>query len=130
MAQHYAIAERDEARAYLAHPLLGSRYVECVSALQDLIGSDAVAVFSDIDAVKLRSSLTLFEAVSGRALFGAALDRWSAASATRRRWRHCNAETKSVPVRSRHRIPAAHNVPFISYLERVFRRAMTRDQPG
>ena len=75
MAQHYAIAERDEARAYLAHPLLGSRYVECVSALQDLIGSDAVAVFSDIDAVKLRSSLTLFEAVSGRAPFGAALDR-------------------------------------------------------
>lgn len=76
MAQRYAIADGDEARAYLAHPLLGPRYVECVSVLQDLIGSDALAVFGDVDAVKLRSSLTLFEAVSGRALFGAALDRW------------------------------------------------------
>src|SRR3546814_4548170 len=59
MAQRYAIADEAEARAYLAHPLLGARYVECVSALQDLIGSDAVAVFGDVDAVKLRSSLTL-----------------------------------------------------------------------
>src|SRR3546814_10585283 len=42
MAQRYAIADEAEARAYLAHPLLGARYVECVSALQDLIGSDAV----------------------------------------------------------------------------------------
>jgi uncharacterized protein (DUF1810 family) len=78
MAQRYAIADGDEARAYLAHSLLGPRYVDCVSALQDLIGSDAVAVFGEVDAVKLRSSLTLFEAVSGRALFGAALDRWFA----------------------------------------------------
>ena len=76
MAQRYAIADEVEARAYLAHPLLGTRYVECVSALQDLIGSDAVAVFGDVDAVKLRSSLTLFEAVGAGALVGAALDRW------------------------------------------------------
>ena len=76
MAQRYAIADEAEARAYLAHPLLGARYVECVSALQDLIGSDAVAVFGDVDAVKLRSSLTLFETVGAGALVGAALDRW------------------------------------------------------
>jgi uncharacterized protein (DUF1810 family) len=76
MAQRYAIADEVEARAYLAHPLLGTRYVECVSALQDLIGSDAVAVFGDVDAVKLRSSLTLFETVGASALVGAALDRW------------------------------------------------------
>ena len=76
MAQCYAIADEAEARAYLAHPLLGARYVECVSALQDLIGSDAVAVFGDVDAVKLRSSLTLFETVGAGALVGAALDRW------------------------------------------------------
>jgi uncharacterized protein (DUF1810 family) len=76
MAQRYAIADEVEARAYLAHPLLGTRYVECVSALQDLIGSDAVAVFGDVDAVKLRSSLTLFETVGAGALVGAALDRW------------------------------------------------------
>lgn len=76
MAQRYAIADIDEARAYLAHPLLGSRYVECVSALQDLPGSDPVAVFGEVDAVKLCSSLTLFEAASDKPLFAAALARW------------------------------------------------------
>ncbi|WP_422060832.1 DUF1810 domain-containing protein [Sphingopyxis sp.] len=76
MAQRYAIADLDEARAYLAHPVLGPRYVACVSALQDLVGSDPVAVFGGVDAVKLRSSLTLFEAASARPLFAAALNRW------------------------------------------------------
>ncbi|WP_168707761.1 DUF1810 domain-containing protein [Sphingopyxis sp. PAMC25046] len=76
MAQRYAIADIEEARAYLAHPLLGPRYVECAEALQDLIGSDPVAVLGETDATKLRSSLTLFEAASGRPLFAAALDRW------------------------------------------------------
>lgn len=76
MAQRYAIADLGEARAYLAHPLLGARYSESVEALQDLPLSDPVAVFGDVDAVKLRSSLTLFEAASDRPLFAAALDRW------------------------------------------------------
>lgn len=75
-AQLYAIQSADEARAYLAHPVLGVRYRECVAAVQDLAASDPVAVFGSIDAVKLRSSLTLFEAVDGHPLFGAALDRW------------------------------------------------------
>lgn len=75
-AQLYAIQSGDEARAYLAHPVLGVRYRECVAAVQDLAASDPVAVFGSIDAVKLRSSLTLFEAVDGHPLFGAALDRW------------------------------------------------------
>src|SRR3546814_4025698 len=77
MAQRYAIADEAEARAYLAHPLLGARHVECVSALQDLIGSDAVAVFGDVDAVKLRSPFTLFGTAGAGALVGAELDRWS-----------------------------------------------------
>lgn len=76
MAQLYGLAGAEEARDYLAHSLLGARYVECVAALQDLPGSDPVAVFGDVDAMKLRSSLTLFEAVSGERLFAAALDRW------------------------------------------------------
>src|SRR3546814_10329823 len=63
-------------RAYLAHPLLGPRYVECVEALQDLAGHDPVVVFGEVDAVKLRSSLTLFGAVGDRPLFAAALARW------------------------------------------------------
>ena len=76
MAQRYAIAGIEEARAFLDHPLLGARYVECVAALQDLSASDPVAVFGEVDAVKLRSSLTLFESASGDRLFSAALDRW------------------------------------------------------
>ncbi|MBO9380504.1 DUF1810 family protein [Sphingomonas histidinilytica] len=76
-AQHYAIASLDEARAYLAHPLLGARLRSCVEALQDLDhGSSAEAVFGDIDAMKLRSSLTLFEQASGERLFAAAIERW------------------------------------------------------
>lgn len=76
MAQHYAIADLGEARAYLAHPLLGARYLECVEALQDLEESDPVAVFGAVDAAKLRSSLTLFEAGEAKPLFAAALTRW------------------------------------------------------
>ncbi|WP_432769569.1 MAG: DUF1810 domain-containing protein [Sphingopyxis sp.] len=83
-AQRYAISGLEEARAYLKHPLLGSRYVECVSSLQDLIGHDPVAVFGEVDAVKLCSSLTLFEAADPRPLFGAALDRWFAGARDQR----------------------------------------------
>ncbi len=76
MAQRYAISSLDEARAYLAHPILGSRYRECVGALQDLAKANAEAVFGPIDAMKLGSSLTLFHAASGDPLFEAALNRW------------------------------------------------------
>ena len=78
MAQLYAIGGVAEARAYLAHPVLGPRYIECVSALQDLGGSDPGAIFGEVDAMKLRSSLTLFEAANAHPLFAAALDRWFA----------------------------------------------------
>lgn len=75
-AQFYGIHSADEARAYLDHPLLGSRYVECVEALQTLRIGDPRAVFGEVDALKLRSSLTLFDAVRPSPLFGAALGRW------------------------------------------------------
>ncbi|WP_267386083.1 DUF1810 domain-containing protein [Sphingomonas sp. GC_Shp_3] len=76
MARHYAIRSLDEARAYLAHPLLGARLREIVGALEHLPNPSPEAVFGGNDAVKLRSSLTLFEAAGGGAMFGAALDRW------------------------------------------------------
>ncbi len=60
MAQRYAVAGRDEARAYLADPVLGQRLRECCVALLELPGLDPEAVFGGIDAVKLRSSMTLF----------------------------------------------------------------------
>jgi uncharacterized protein (DUF1810 family) len=76
MAQRYAISGLDEARAYLAHPVLGLRYREIVEALQDLTSTDTVAVFGQIDAQKLRSSLTLFFRASNEPLFSATLARW------------------------------------------------------
>lgn len=75
-AKHFGIRSADEAAAYLDHPVLGARYLECVAALQDLPTSDPVALFGEVDAMKLRSSLTLFEAIRPAALLAAALDRW------------------------------------------------------
>ena len=76
MAKHYAIRSHDEGAAYLAHSLLGTRYRECVNTLQDLNEADPETVFGQVDAHKLRSSLTLFNAVTPELLFTAALDRW------------------------------------------------------
>ncbi len=76
MAQRYAIRSIAEARAYLEHPLLGQRLRDCVSALQDLTRGSAESVFGTVDAVKLRSSLTLFAEAGGGPLFEAALARW------------------------------------------------------
>ena len=76
MAQLYAIRSLDEARAYLDHPVLGPRYYECVDALQNLAGVTAEAVFGVVDAMKLRSSLTLFAEAGGAPLCEVALKRW------------------------------------------------------
>jgi uncharacterized protein (DUF1810 family) len=76
MAQHYAIGGLAEAQAYLADAVLGPRLRECVAALQDLPPLSAEAVFGTIDAQKLRSSLTLFAAAGGGAMFDAAIERW------------------------------------------------------
>jgi uncharacterized protein (DUF1810 family) len=62
-AQHYAIRDRAEASAYLAHPLLGPRLVEAAQAVTAATGS-AEAILGGIDAIKLRSSMTLFAAVA------------------------------------------------------------------
>ena len=73
-AQYYAIRSASEARAFLADPLLGRRYREAVEAIRQWAGRrDAVAILGEIDAIKLRSSLTLFEAVSGDPLFASAI---------------------------------------------------------
>ncbi len=60
MAQAYAIAGLAEARAYLAHPVLGPRLIECAQIVSSHQGSTAEQIFGGIDAMKLRSSMTLF----------------------------------------------------------------------
>lgn len=76
MAQHYAIGSMEEARAYLDHPLLGARYRESVTTLQDVTSGTAESIFGPVDAMKVRSSLTLFHEACDLILFRAALDRW------------------------------------------------------
>ena len=74
MAQRYAIGSTDEARAYLAHPLLGPRLREATEAMLAHRGRGAEAILGPVDAMKFRSSMTLFEAVAGGGPFGAAID--------------------------------------------------------
>lgn len=75
-AQRYAIGSADEARAYLAHPVLGPRLIEATEAVTGARGS-AEAIMGAVDAVKLRSSMTLFEVTAeDPAPFRAALDRF------------------------------------------------------
>jgi uncharacterized protein (DUF1810 family) len=74
-AQHYAITSLGEARAYLAHPLLGPRLRECAAVVAGL-PPGPVEIFGGIDAMKLRSSMTLFRrAAPDEPLFQQVLDR-------------------------------------------------------
>jgi uncharacterized protein (DUF1810 family) len=77
MAQEYGIGSLEEARAYLAHPVLGARLRECAGVLAERSGLSAFDIFGGIDAMKLRSSMTLFvRAAPGDPLFAAVLDRY------------------------------------------------------
>ena len=74
-AQRYAIGGLDEARAYLAHPVLGPRLREIAAAAAELQGRTAREVFGSPDDLKLASSLTLFEAAApGEPVFARALE--------------------------------------------------------
>lgn len=77
IAQHYAITGHDEAHAYLEHPLLGRRLAECTQAMLAHGGAhSAVDILGGVDALKFRSSMTLFDAVSpdSSSLFRRALE--------------------------------------------------------
>ena len=76
MAQRYAIRSLDEARAYVAHPVLGARLRESAEALLHLQGRTAHDVFGSPDDLKLRSSLTLFREATGDPVFSQVLARY------------------------------------------------------
>jgi uncharacterized protein (DUF1810 family) len=76
-AQRYAISGLEEARAYLDHPVLGGRLLESCRVMQALPRSDPANVLGEIDALKLRSSMTLFaRARPQEPLFAEVLERW------------------------------------------------------
>ena len=64
MSREYAISGLDEARAYLRHPVLGPRLRECARVVADAEGTTAEEIFGPVDAMKLRSSMTLFAAAN------------------------------------------------------------------
>ena len=76
MAQHYAIGSVEEARAFLDHPVLGSRLVECVELVLAVEGRMAHDIFGSPDDMKLRSCLTLFDAIDRNGVFARALERY------------------------------------------------------
>ena len=78
-AKFFALNNIAEARAYLAHPVLGPRLLACTQAMLDLPDADPVAVLGEIDAVKLRSCMTIFElADPSEPAFAAVLDKFYA----------------------------------------------------
>ncbi len=76
MSARYAIGGAAEARAYLAHPLLGARLVELTGLVNAIQGRTARAIFGSPDDLKFRSCMTLFaEVANGEAVFARALER-------------------------------------------------------
>lgn len=77
-AQMYAIMSLEEARAYLAHPLLGAHLREATQLVLDIKGKNVHAIFGAPDDLKFRSSMTLFDAASPNDIFAAALSKYFA----------------------------------------------------
>lgn len=73
-AKYYGISGYDEAKAYYEHPILGARLREITMALLQHRGESAIDILGDIDAVKVRSCMTLFDAVSPDDIFQEVLD--------------------------------------------------------
>lgn len=80
-ARYYAIKDAEEARAYVAHPVLGARLREISRVLLSLDSRDATEIMGRPDDVKLRSSMTLFAAVSDDPVFQRILDEFFAGKA-------------------------------------------------
>jgi len=79
MSRRYSIKSVAEARAYLDHPVLGTRLRESFAAVNDIIGRSAHEIFGSPDDLKLRSCATLFDSVSREDIFRQVLEKYFAA---------------------------------------------------
>ncbi len=76
-SREFAISSLEEAQAYLQHSVLGLRLLECTSIVIETMGRTAEQIFGEIDAMKLRSSMTLFrQAAPEESLFTQVIDRY------------------------------------------------------
>ena len=77
VSRFYSIASVDEARAYLAHAVLGTRLIECTTIVAAIPDRTAIDIFGSVDAMKVRSCMTLFHRVApDEPAFRAVLDRF------------------------------------------------------
>jgi len=75
-AIHYSLASEAEAKAYLQHPVLGPRLLECTDKVLRHKNKSADDIFGQLDAIKLRSSMTLFENLQSNRVFSSVLDQY------------------------------------------------------
>jgi uncharacterized protein (DUF1810 family) len=76
MSHRYSIKSAAEARAYLDHPVLGTRLRECAAVVHGIVGRSALEIFGSPDDLKLRSCATLFARVSGDGVFEQILQKY------------------------------------------------------
>jgi len=76
MAQKFGISSQAEAAEYLAHPVLGPRLIECTRLVTLVEGRAIEEILGDIDTLKFRSSMTLFDQVSPDSIFADALRKY------------------------------------------------------
>ena len=85
MSKQYAIKSKAEAQQYLAHPTLGARLRACAEAVLAVKGRTALEIFGSPDDMKLKSSMTLFEAIAGpESVFARVLDMYFGGERDRR----------------------------------------------
>jgi uncharacterized protein (DUF1810 family) len=76
MARRYSLSSLEEAKAYLAHPLLGARLRECAALVNETQGSSVDEIFGEPDNMKFHSSMTLFARAAGGGVFDVALKKY------------------------------------------------------
>ena len=74
LAHYYGVADKDEAQRYLEHTVLGARIREITEALLAHKDKSAMSILGETDAIKLRSSMTMFDVLSPNDIFGEVLD--------------------------------------------------------
>ena len=75
-SKHYAIKSSSEAMAYLNHPVLGRRLIECTDTILGIKGKTVSEIFGYPDDLKLKSSMTLFSEVAANSIFSFVLDKY------------------------------------------------------
>jgi uncharacterized protein (DUF1810 family) len=77
-AQHFGLSGITETQAYLSHPFLGARLIDCVSAMLEHENKSATQILGDQDSMKFLSCLTLFDKACGdeNSIFSQALERF------------------------------------------------------